>query len=104
MSDSLGLVDFAIGLVIIVLNLPDGQVLLVGEIVINPANQKGFLGLVEMTRGLVDASYSLPKWQAVKLTFFAPWSHTKIVRTLPLDVFLTASGPSLHPLNLVYHS
>ena len=25
-----------------------------------------------MTCGLVHASYSLPKWQAVKLTFFAP--------------------------------
>ena len=49
MSDSLGLVDFAIGLVIIVLNLPDGQVLFVGEIVINPANQKGFLGIAEIT-------------------------------------------------------
>ena len=32
MSDSLGLVDFAIGLVIFVLNLPDGQVLFFGEI------------------------------------------------------------------------
>ena len=32
MSDSLGLVDFAIGLVIFVLNLRDGQVLLFGEI------------------------------------------------------------------------
>ena len=31
-SDSLGLVDFAIGLVIFVLNLPDGQVLFWGEI------------------------------------------------------------------------
>ena len=31
-SDSLGLVDFAIGQVIFVLNLPDGQVLLFGEI------------------------------------------------------------------------
>ena len=30
------------------------------------------LGLVEMTCGLVDASYSLPELQAVKLTFFAP--------------------------------
>ena len=29
------------------------------------------LGLVEMTFGLVYANYSLPKWQAVKLTFFA---------------------------------
>ena len=50
-SDSLGLVDFAIGLVIFVLNLPDGQVLFFGEIqitegLINPANQKGFSGLL----------------------------------------------------------
>ena len=30
-SDSLGLVDFAIGLVNSVLNLPDGQVILLGE-------------------------------------------------------------------------
>ena len=49
-SDSLGLVDFAIGLVIFVLNLRDGQVLFFGEnqnyrrTVINPANQKGFWG------------------------------------------------------------
>ena len=35
--------------------------------VINPAHQIFF--------GLVHASYSLPEWQAVKLTFFAPWSH-----------------------------
>ena len=32
MSDSPGLVDFAIGLVIFVLNLPDRQVLFFGEI------------------------------------------------------------------------
>ena len=31
-SDGPGLVDFAIGLVIFVLNLPDGQVLFFGEI------------------------------------------------------------------------
>ena len=31
-SDSLGQVDFAIGLVIFVLNLPDRQVLFLGEI------------------------------------------------------------------------
>ena len=49
-SDSLGLVDFAIGLVIFVLNLPDRQVLFFWgnsnyrRIVINPANQKGFWG------------------------------------------------------------
>ena len=33
---------------------------------------KKFLGLVEMTSGLVNASFSLPKWQAVKMIFFAP--------------------------------
>ena len=41
------------------------------RIVINPATKR-VLGLVEMTCGLVHASYSLPEWQAVKLTFFAP--------------------------------
>ena len=47
-SDSLGLVDFTIELVILVLNLPNGQVLFffwkfkLQRIVINPANQKGF--------------------------------------------------------------
>ena len=28
--------------------------------------------LVEMTSGLVKASFSLPEWQAVKMMFFAP--------------------------------
>ena len=26
-----------------------------------------------MMFGLVNASFSLPEWQAVKMTFFAPW-------------------------------
>ena len=48
-SDSLGLVDFATGLVIFVFNLPNGQVLLGGNsnyrtIVINRPNQKGCWG------------------------------------------------------------
>ena len=45
-SDSPGLVDFATGLVIFVLNLPDGRVLFFEEegFVINPGNQKGFGG------------------------------------------------------------
>ena len=34
---------------------------------------KTFLGLVEMMSGLVNASFSLPEWQAVKMIFFAPW-------------------------------
>ena len=33
---------------------------------------KTFLGLAEMTFGLVYAGLSLPEWQAVKITFFAP--------------------------------
>ena len=78
-SDSPGLVEFAIGLVIFVLNLPDGQVLffLRKFKLQKDCNQscwsKSVWGLVEMTCGLVHASYSLPEWQAVQLTFFAPW-------------------------------
>ena len=34
---------------------------------------KQFLGLVEMTSGLVNTSFSLPEWKAVKMVFFAPW-------------------------------
>ena len=33
---------------------------------------KKLLGLVEMTSGLVNASFSLSEWQAVKMIFFAP--------------------------------
>ena len=33
-----------------------------------------FCGLLEMTFGLVNASFSLPEWQAVKMLFFAPWT------------------------------
>ena len=32
---------------------------------------KKVLGLVEMTPGLVNASFSMPEWQAVKMIFFA---------------------------------
>ena len=39
---------------------------------------KTFWGLVEMTSGLVNASFSLPEWQAVKMIFFAPWFWQKI--------------------------
>jgi len=37
---------------------------------------KKFLGLVGMMSGLVNASFSLPKWQAVKMIFFAPCSYS----------------------------
>ena len=61
-SDSPGLMDFAIGLVNSVLNLPEGQVKYFEEFnlqknsEINSAHQK--IGeLVEMRFGLVNASY-----------------------------------------------
>ena len=37
------------------------------------------MGLVEMTCGLVHASYSLPEWQVVKLTFFAPGTTALLI-------------------------
>ena len=30
------------------------------------------LGLVEMISGVVNASFILPEWHALKMTFFAP--------------------------------
>ena len=41
------------------------------RVIINLAHQI-FFGQVEMTIGLVNVSYNLPEWQAVKLTFFVP--------------------------------
>ena len=76
MSDSQGLVDFAILLVFFVLTAvtcPVGKRCFWG----NSNYRRIVLGLVEMTCGLVHAIYSLPKWQAVKLTFFAPCNNTK---------------------------
>ena len=77
-AKSLGLVDFAIGLANLVLNLPNGQVEVLEEFklqkncAINSAHQNVFVAIVEMTFGLVHASSSLPEWQALKMTFFAP--------------------------------
>ena len=77
MSDSPGLVDFAIELVISVFNLPDGQVMFLR----NSNNRrsvksillvKTFLGLVKIMSGLVNARFSLPEWQAIKMIFFPP--------------------------------
>ena len=75
-SDSLGLVDFVIGLVNSVLNLPDGQVMFLsnsneGRTVKSILLVKKLLGLVQMMSGLVNASFSLPEGQAIKMIFFA---------------------------------
>ena len=78
MSDSPGLLDFAIGLVNSIINLPDGQVKFFEEFKIQEKCEinlliKTFLGLVEMMFGLVNVSFSLPEWQAVKMIFFTPF-------------------------------
>ena len=67
MFDSPRLVDFAIGLVNSVVNSPYGEGSFGGNsdyrrTVINPFHQNFFeLLVVEMTVGIVHASYSLPK-------------------------------------------
>ena len=76
MSNSPGLVDFAFGLMNFALYLPNGQV----KFLRNSNNRsvksilliKMFLGLVEMTFGLVYFRFSLPEWQGLKMTFLAP--------------------------------
>ena len=68
--------DFAIGLVNSVINLRDGQVKFFEEFKLLKNCEinlliKTFLGLVEMMFGLINVSFSLPEWQALKMTFFA---------------------------------
>ena len=77
MSDSPGPVDFAIELDNSVFNLPDGQVMFLRNSINRRTVKsillvKKLLELVELTSGLVNASFSLPEWQAVKMIFFAP--------------------------------
>ena len=68
--------DFAIGLVNSVINLRDGQAKFFEEFKLLKNCEinlliKTFLGLVEMMFGLINVSFSLPEWQALKMTFFA---------------------------------
>ena len=65
---------------------------------------KKLLGLVEMMSGLVNASFSLPEWQAIKMIFFAAWTvhplgeaHVKVEylgsqHTLPLLIVHKGTG------------
>ena len=69
--------NFTIGLVNSVINLPNGQVKFFEEFKLQKNCEislliKTFLGLVEVMFGLVNVSFSLPEWQAVKMTFFVP--------------------------------
>ena len=84
MSSSLGLVDFAIGVVNSVLNLPKGQVNSFwgkggggggGVKLLKKCNQ---CCLSKNCGGLANANYRLPEGQAVKLTFFAPWIEATV--------------------------
>ena len=72
-SDSPGQVDFAIGLVNSVLYLPDGQVKFFEEFKLQKNCEINLL--IKTFLGLVNISFSLPEWQAVKMTFFAPCDH-----------------------------
>ena len=77
MSNSPGLVDFAIRLVDSVFNWPDGKVKSFEEFTLQKYCQinmlsKTFLGLVEMLFWPVNVSFGLPEWQAVKMIFFGP--------------------------------
>ena len=49
---------------------------------------KKFLGLVEMTSGLVNASFSLPFEQAVKMIFLHPDQSLKAMNKLMMKIKL----------------
>ena len=72
MSDSLGLKDFAIGLVNSVIKVKFFEEFKLQKNCEINLLIKTFLGLVEMMFGLVNVSFSLPEWQAAKIIFFAP--------------------------------
>ena len=78
------LVHFAIGLVNSVLNFSDGQITeeLLSILLIKILFWGVGGGLLKMTLGPVHAksNYSLSKWRAVKLTFFAPGELGENVR------------------------
>ena len=77
MFDSPGLVDFAIGLVNLPLTCPNNRRTVKSILIV-----KKLLGLAEMMSGLVNATFSLPEWQAVKMNFFA--LCTELIRFLAL--------------------
>ena len=96
-SDSLGLVDFAIRLVNSVFNWPNGQVKFLRNsnyrrTVRSILLIKTFWRLVEMMFGLVNVSFSLPEWQDVKMTFFAPCCYKEIFMNLSCFICLWWAG------------
>ena len=61
------------------------------------------LGIVEMTSGLVNASFSLPEWQAVKMIFFAPCSSAEGREKREVIFFVIALAPYLGLAVLVFN-
>ena len=59
-----------------------------------------------MTFGLVSASYSLPEWQGVKMTFFAPWGrfpiHTGPTPPLTLKTMVDACIQNFFRVSTLY--
>ena len=53
---------------------------------------KTFCGLVEMMFGPVNVSFSLPEWQDVKMTFFAPSCYKEIFMNLSCFICLWWAG------------
>ena len=105
MSDSSGLVDFAIRLFNSVINLPDGHVKFLKEFKLQRNCEiklliKTFLGLVEMMFGLVNVSFSLHEWQAVKMTFFCTLRFLHILLGTPVEVPKKWPGNSIVRINL----
>ena len=49
---------------------------------------KKFLGLVKMPFGLLNASFSLPEWQALRMIFFAPCMRKNMFRNYNLTASL----------------
>ena len=49
---------------------------------------KKFLGLVKMPSGLLNASFSLPEWQALRMIFFAPCMRKKMFKNYNLTASL----------------
>ena len=83
-SDSPGLVDFAIGLVFFVLNLPDGQVLFVGEIEIT----EGLLSILPIKKGF-GASWN-DLWASTCYLQLARMAgcKTDFLCTLPVSLYM----------------
>ena len=47
---------------------------------------KKVLGLVEMMAGLVNASFSMPEWQAVKMIFFASYFRGYLIKIKLINI------------------